>query len=264
MDILSQYSIVLLLIWLAWLFFPSQSRNKKPQIENAIQVIEGEAPLSAPPVMYQLNTDLICYKLYSVRHLRQETQMLYKKVILQNLWINEPFHSTFFKLLLILNENYFFIRDPFSKVITSNLRNDSNLMIKVESYSVLSVLEIIAYCMGNCMSEINKFRKNDAQNITFALMLLVLQKSENMTDVDLLDMKKHLFENYPNANLVEHILYLFKHHDERFEFIPLIYDLAVKHLNRYPYVAGTAKPKLCSNAIILPPKTLQSLPYSVF
>jgi hypothetical protein len=263
MEILS-FPILLLLIWLAWLFFPAQSRNNKAQIENATQEIEEEAPPIAPPVLYQLNTHLIRHQLYSTKHLRKDTQLLYTNIILRNLWINEPFHSTIFNLLLILDKDEFFIRDPFSRVITSNLRNASNEMVKVESYSVLSVLEIIGYCISDCIGLITKFRKNDAQNITFALVFFVLQKSENMTESDLLKMKKYLFENYPDANHIEYILSLFEQqHDERLDFIPSVYDLAIKNIDRHAYVAGSAKPKFCSNAIILPPKTLQSLPNCV-
>jgi hypothetical protein len=263
MEILS-FLIILLLIWLAWLYFQSQNRNKKPQIENAIQEIEEEAPPSAPPVLYKLNTDLIRYQLYSTTHLRKNTQMLYTNIILGNLWIEEPFHSTIFNLLLILDKDEYFIRDPFSRIITSNLRNDSNQMVRVESYSVLSVLEIIRYCIGDCMKSINKFKKNDAQNITFALMFLVLQRSENITESDLLEMKKYLFKNYADANHIKYILSLFEQHDERLEFIPSVYNLAIKHVDRYPYVAGTGKPELYINTINLPKKMFQTLPANVF
>lgn len=264
MDLLSQALIFSLLIWVAWLFISTLSQEKSLEVENNIHNIEEEAPPSVPPVLYQLNTDLIRYRLYSTKHLQKDTQILYSNIILKNLWINEPFHSTFYKFLLMLNKDTYFVRDPFSKVITSNLRNDANQMVKVESYLVLSVLELIAYCISNCLGSIKKFRRSDAQNLTLALMIFVLQKSENMIESYLFTMKKYLFEDYPDANKCEYILSLLDHHDERLKFIPAVYDLAIRNVDRHPYVAGTTQPELSTNTLFLPNKVLQTLPSNVF
>lgn len=264
MDLISHILIISLLLWVVWLFISTLSKVKSLEVENKIQNIEEEAPPSAPPVLYQLNTDLIRYKLYAIDGMRRDTQELYSNIILDNLWINEPFHSTLFKFLLILEKDVYYIRDPFSKVITSNLRNDANEMIKVESYLVLSVLELIAYCISNCLGSIKQFRRTDAQNLTLALMIFVLQKSENMIESYLVEMKKHLFEDYPDADNCEYILSLLDHHDERLKFIPAVYDLAIRNVDRHPYVAGTTQPELSINTLSLPKKVLQTLPSNVF
>ena len=76
MDLLSQALIFSLLIWVAWLFISTLSQEKSLEVENNIHNIEEEAPPSAPPVLYQLNTDLIRYRLYSTKHLQKDTQIL--------------------------------------------------------------------------------------------------------------------------------------------------------------------------------------------
>lgn len=238
--------------------------SHKEQIKDDIQHIEKEELYSAPPILYQLNTDLIRYKLYVTNDMCKETQMIYSKIIFSNLWINEPFHSTFFKILLILNQDGYFIRDPFSKIITSNLRNDANQMVRTESYLVLSVLQIIGYCIGKCIGSIKQFRKNDAQNITFSLMLLILQKSENILATDLFKIKKHIFKDYPDADSIEYILSLLEQHDERLEFLLAVYELAIKNVSRHPYVVGTSQPKLSIDTLFFPKKTFQTLPMNVF
>lgn len=264
MDILSLLLIVSISAWIIWIIFPVSVQQKEYKTEDEKQKVEEEEPQNTPPVLYQLNTDLIRYRLYSTKHLQKDTQILYSNIILKNLWINEPFHSTFYKFLLMLNQDAYFVRDPFSKVITSNLRNDANQMVKVESYLVLSVLELITYCISNCHGSIKQFRRTDAQNLTLALMIFVLQMSENMIESYLFEMKKHLFEDYPEVDKSEYILSLLDHHDERLKFIPVVYDLAIKNVDRHPYVAGTTQPKLSINTLFLPKKVLQTLPSNVF
>jgi hypothetical protein len=257
MDISSQILIISLFILVVWLILSTSTKQKSLVAEDEIQIAKEEEPSSVPLILYQLNTDPIRYQLYSTKHLRKDTQKLYSNIILDNLWINEPFHSTFFKFLLILEKDTYFIRDPFSKIITSNLRNDANQMVKVKSYLVLSVLEIIGYCISDCIGPIQQFRKHDAQNITFALMLLICQKSENILVTDLSEMKKFIFEDYPDAEKIEYILSLLEQHAEQFKFIPVVYDLAIKNVSRHPYVAGTAQPKLSINTLFLSKKVLK-------
>lgn len=259
MEILS-FPIILLLIWLAWLFFPFQGRNSNAQIENTVQEIEEEAPLSASPVMYQLNTNLIRYKLYTTKHLRKETQILYSKVILENLWINEPLHSTFFKLLLILDENQFFIRDPFSKVIKCNLRNEFNQMVTVESYTVLSTLEVVEYCISEGLHSILRRKKQNVQNVILAWILWIMSKSQNMDKADLDYLKKIVFEDHTQ---VDHLVSLIEAYDSRFDFIRLTYDLAINFSDRHPYVEANKKSESLTTIKNLPIKTLQTLPKSV-
>lgn len=260
MDISTQYLIVLLLIWLAWLFFPFQGRNKKSHIENATQEIEEEAPPSAPPVLYQLNTHLIRYQLYSTKHLRKDTQLLYTNIILRNLWINEPFHSRFFKLLLILDENQFFIRDPFSKVIKCNLRNEFNQMVTVESYTVLSTLEVVEYCISEGLHSIFRLKKQNAQNVILAWILWIMSKSQNMDKADLYYLKKNVLEDYVQ---VDDLVSLIEAYDSRFDFIRLTYDLAINFSDRHPYVEANKKSESLTTIKKLPIKTLQTLPKSV-
>lgn len=259
MEIFS-FLIILGLIWLAWLFFPFHNMSHKEQLEDDIQHSEKEEQHRVPPVLYQLNTDMIRYKLYSVNHLSKEAQILYTKVIIENLWVNEPFHSTFFKLLLLLNENRFFIQDPFSNVIKCNLRDEYNQMIVVESYTVLSTLEMVEYCIHENFRSIFRHKKQNPKNVILAWILWIMKKSLNMYEDDLLYLKKNVLEDYAQ---VDHIVSLIEMYDSRFDFIRLTYNFAINFVDRHPYVADGTPSKPSTTVIKLPIKTLQTLPKSV-
>lgn len=259
MEILS-FLIILGLIWLAWLFFPFHSMSHKGQIKDDIQHIDKEEHCAAP-VLYQLNTDLIRYKLYSVKHLSKEAQILYTKVIIENLWVNEPFHSTFFKLLLILNENQFFIKDPFSNVIKCNLRDEYNQMVIVESYTVLSTLEIVEYCIHKNFHSIFRLKKQNPKNVILAWVLWIMKKSQNMNEDDLCHLKKNVLEDYVP---IDHLVSLIEMYDNHFDFIRLTFDFAINFSDRHPYVADSTQSKPFIAIAKLPMKTLQALPKSVF
>lgn len=260
MDLVSHILIILLLLWVIWLFISTLLQEKSLEIENKIQNIEEEALPSAPPILYQLNTDLIRYQLYPAKHLSKEAQMLYSKVILDNLWINEPFHSTFFKLLLILNENRFFIQDPFSNVIKCNLRDEYNQMIVVESYTVLSTLEMVEYCIHENFRSIFRHKKQNPKNVILAWILWIMKKSLNIYEDDLLYLKKNVLEDYAQ---VDHIVSLIEMYDSRFDFIRLTYNFAINFVDRHPYVADGTPSKPSTTVIKLPIKTLQTLPKNV-
>ena len=103
---------------------------------------------------------------------------MYVDIVLNNLWINEPFHSTFYKVLILFDKDELMIKDKNSKILTLNIRDQySNNMIVSKSYQVFSSKRIVKMTLLKALNEILNFKKDDAQNIVLAICIITLQKS---------------------------------------------------------------------------------------
>lgn len=132
-----------------------------------------------PEKIYKLQTHKVKYLIYDYsRNLTYEFRDLYVNIILNNLWINEPFHSTFYKLLILFDKDELMIKDKNSKILTLNIRDQySNNMIVSNSYQVFSTKKIVKMTLLKALNEIINFKKDDAQNIILAICVITLEKS---------------------------------------------------------------------------------------
>lgn len=132
-----------------------------------------------PEKIYELQTHKVKYQIYDYsRNLTYEFKDLYVDIVLNNLWINEPFHSTFYKVLILFDKDELMIKDKNSKILTLNVRDQySNNMIVSKSYQVFSSKRIVKMTFLKAINEIIKFKKDDAQNIILAICVITLEKS---------------------------------------------------------------------------------------
>lgn len=137
-----------------------------------------------PEKIYELQTHKVKYQIYDYsKNLTYEFRDLYIDIVLNNLWINEPFHSTFYKLLILFDKDELIIKDKNSKILTLNVRDQySNNMIVSKSYQVFSSKRIVKMTLLKAINEIIKFKKDDAQNIILAICIITLQKSIHFTN----------------------------------------------------------------------------------
>jgi hypothetical protein len=137
-----------------------------------------------PEKIYELQTHKVKYQIYDYsKNLTYEFRDLYIDIVLNNLWINEPFHSIFYKLLILFDKDELIIKDKNSKILTLNVRDQySNNMIVSKSYQVFSSKRIVKMTLLKAINEIIKFKKDDAQNIILAICIITLQKSIHFTN----------------------------------------------------------------------------------
>lgn len=174
-----------------------------------------------PEKLYQLNVNKIRYLLY---HPKKEgldkIKYLYEMVVLENIWINEPFHSKFYDFLIMINDNELMIIDPTSKVITMNIRDRHNQIQTSKTYQVYDTKEIIEFTILSCIHDIKKFNKNDAQNILLSIMIFILKISVHyLSRTGPYDIINELLKDYEHNNLITNILELIEENDEQFSFI---------------------------------------------
>lgn len=110
-------------------------------LQNAMNEEITEEVEPEPEKFYELNTHKVRYALYNPSSEGlHELRAIYKLVVHDNLWINEPFHTKFYEFLMLINDNDFMIIDPYSKVITMNVRDKYNKVQTSKSYQVYTLI----------------------------------------------------------------------------------------------------------------------------
>lgn len=206
--------------------------SSKEKIENInLKHLEKET------LHYKLNTDKVKYKLFSSSNLLSELSYLYKTIICDNIWINEPFHSKFYEILLTLNKNNFMIIDPHANVFTLNVRDENNKVQISKTYQVFKTNDVINFVIRNCIDDIIvRYNKKDAQNIILAIFLFTLKESTHyLNKYIVMKLIDELSKNYKYNEQVNYILDLIKENSENLSFILDSFEKAFLTLKTYPY-----------------------------
>lgn len=205
------------------------------QEEIAEEILEEIIP--PPEPIYRLQTHAIKYLIYNPDYLNHyKSRELYQMIILQNHWFNDLFYSMIFKILLLLDKNEFFIQDPNSRIIITNLRGKNNQMEKIKSYQVFSSLEIVKSFFNYAMKDILEFQKDEAQDISVACFLLILSKSKHFETMKNYNIEDLYLEDYNRKVQVKHILHLIKTNNSQLKFIHESLLRAFNTTLKKPYV----------------------------
>lgn len=245
-------SIVIFILYIAYklLSFSRKDKQKdvsqeekhqeEPEEVENLEILTKEndgKPEEKPEQFYQLNVNKIKYLLYHPKKEGlDEIEYLYKRVVIENLWINEPFHSKFYDFLIMINDNELMIIDPTAIVITINTRGSHNQTQKSKTYQVYDTKQIIEFTIFDCIHDIRKFNKNDAQNILLSIMIFILKMSVHYLSHNVPnDIIKELLKDYEHNNLIEYILELVEENDEEIIFIKNSISHAFRSVETEPY-----------------------------
>lgn len=207
-----QYIIIAFIIvglTVVWIFFRTMATNQKQReeeekkkIEEANQrkkeilnaVIEEEKRqlkksqmAQKKEVFYQLNTHEIKLNLYPKSYFGDfRIFRLYREIVIDNYWLNEPFHTEFSRLLQFIGSNKFWLKDPKSREVISNIRDDNNQICKNISMYVLDLIDVLDSVIKKVYSElINKelLTKKDLQNSILSASIYVLSESGDISSI---------------------------------------------------------------------------------
>ncbi|MCX6051046.1 MAG: hypothetical protein NTZ60_00895 [Campylobacterales bacterium] len=237
---------------------------KSIQIQRAIEAPlqeEVSSVVQEPEQLYEFQTHKIKYQIYHQWDLNDnDMRYLYHTIVLEQLWINEPFHSAFFKILLLLDTNDFMIVDPNSKVVTLNLRDVKNKMSTSKSYQVFSTKEIVANVFRRVLAKIFKFNKTDAQSITLSICIIALQKSTHyLVPTQQGDIVTDILSKHDGSKDIKHIISLINERDEQLLFIERAFEYALSYAQTYPYNDQGVKSTAIQMPSNLPHKVLQHI-----
>ena len=188
-------SIVLGLFPLIWFFFHIKEEKRKrikkanqKEKELLVAAIEAEKKqlkashyVKKKEIFFQLNTDAIKLNLYPKSYFGNFIiARLYQEIVIANYYLDEPFHTEFSKLLQFIGTNELWIKDPRSREIIINTRDNINKICKKISMNVLDITEVlnsVVYKVYAGLKAEHIFTKKDIQNCILSASIFVLSKS---------------------------------------------------------------------------------------
>lgn len=237
----------------------SESQNLNFSQEQEVQ--DSKIAEKKPERVYPLQTHNIKYWLYNPSYSFRSYGLigLYNDFVVKNLWINEPFHSKFYEILMILDKNEFMMIDPNSKVITMNVRGEDNKVSTSKSFQVFATRDIVVAMFSNAMSDIVRFDKHDAQNIAIAMCVIALEQSLHYQSNEVsLDTIKTILNDYEFTEDVHYISNLVKEADEQLQFVANAFKMAFQTSSTYAY-NDSEVPKALQLPTKLPQKVLKEV-----
>lgn len=153
------------LIFGAYFLFQRIKERKKPEeiFEGNQKVQEEQSPheIVASVQYYALNTHSVKYHQYDCFEWCN-TRNIYQNVTLERLWLKEPFHTAFAKLLLLLDSNELWIKVPNSKELTLRQRDQDEKLCYGISLKVVYLTSLLADLLERVL-EMFKYQEASVQ-----------------------------------------------------------------------------------------------------
>ena len=246
------YILSLAFLWLVVKkFFFATAKNKEVLEKETMQEIAKEEVIKEEiveevikkevEVFYQLNVENIKLDLYPLSAFSYyQIRNSYRQIVLDNYWINEPFHTKFTKILYYIDAQDLWIKSPTTKEIILNMRDQNGEILKTNSLKVLDLKEVVF----NLTIEILKIKnqtkgflsRENIQDILLPAIIYTLSKCGNL-DVETTD------ENEIINILIEIFFSDFSEESKRaivpknnlnFEMIVQIFERSISQAREYP------------------------------
>lgn len=265
---LKVFFLFCILVGLAYLLFyivsdlfedKTVTKNKiEPLKKQQDSKVKKALPMKREQIYY-LQIDRVKYLLYPYNNLCDTMRSLYEMIVVGNLWINEPFHSKFYQILLLMDKNELMIPDPQSRILTLHLRDSKGEVHKSKSYQVFSTQKIIEYVLNWTMTIIRTYEKNDAQNIVIAICVIALEKSVHYlaqgSSKKVLD---NILDDYEYVSDIKQIINLFNIGNGFYRFIQIAFQEAYISVRTEPYNDNQIQQRV-QMVYNLPKKVLQEI-----
>ncbi|RLA83503.1 MAG: hypothetical protein DRG78_04220 [Epsilonproteobacteria bacterium] len=178
---------VLVVLFIVWIFFYTMEASRKKRELLAVKVEDEKDRIKAPKIIkkqeiyYQLNTHAIRLNLYPKSHFKNYiVEEIYQKIVIDNYWLEEPFHTEFYKMLQFIGSNKLWIKDPKTREIIINTRDNNDKLSKKTSMNVLALNEVLESILYGLLLDLKRRKivnKKDIQNAILSASIYVLSKS---------------------------------------------------------------------------------------
>lgn len=236
--------IMLIFITIIIVYFFNSRRVEEVIIEDEIQEVKEQ---KKELVLY-FNTNSVKFHFYHQSTFQSFLAVaLYKKIIVNQLWIDEPFHSNFVKILQIIDQSESWIKSKKTKELKIKIRRNDGNFEHGSSFKVYSLRDLSFQFLSKIFDYFlkNRSTKIDIQNTFLASLLLNIRNVTEIkhwcekgftNDESTLFLANIILENYTYKNEVIHILNLIQQNHSSINFILDIYDETIRWQREYPYV----------------------------
>lgn len=250
--------VILIMVWIY--FHTMEVRRKKKELLVA-ELEDEKNRVQVPKIIkkkeryYQFNTHAIKLKLYPKSHFKNYiVEEIYQKIVIDNYWLEEPFHTEFYKILQFIGSNKLWIKDPKTREIIINIRDNNDKLSKKTSMNVLALTEVLESVLYGLLLDLKRkkiFNKNDLQNAILSASVYVLSESGEIDFIcKILGIvysdKKSLRYSLVDT-IYENISFEIKNKIVKGDFlnftsITKIYNEVLFNSNQYPYTFSKDEP----------------------
>ena len=269
-----------IILSMVWFFFHTIDSSRKKRVFLAKDSAAKKNLIKSPNVIkkkekyYQLNTHAIKLNLYSKSHFNNYiVERIYQNIIIANYWLNEPFHTEFVRLLQFVGNNKLWIKDPKTREIIINTRDNTeklNTQISMNVLSLSEVLESVIFEVYAYLKHKKVFLKSDVQNSILSASIYVLIEAG---EIDSVCQKLGIFPSDKKSlrSALIDIIYVNLSNkrktiiDENYCIVPVpmtkIYAEVLFISNQYPYTFSRENPSKPNIKLLpyVPEKQLRSI-----
>jgi len=181
-DLIAAWIVLIFIIYRVY-FIPDKSIVNEEEIIDEIIVEEEKVEEliieEKPEKEYELNVNFVKFDLFPRSTFHDYfIKRLYTKIIVNNYWIAEPFHSKFTQLLCFIDQNELWIKSQKSKEIVLNIRDKNNQIKKSISMKVVDLREVLFQVCSKIISITKPILKSSQiQHILLSAVIFILEKS---------------------------------------------------------------------------------------
>ena len=205
-------------------------------------------PEKSKEIILYFNTDFVRFTLFDVHFLlNYQSRNFYKRVVVDKLFIDEPFHTTFVQLLQIYDRTESWVKSEKTKEIKLKIRKKNGNFQEGTSFKVHSVSEIFFDFLGNILEYFDNVRysKSDQKNVILATLVWKLDLvveieylcEKYLNDIEKRDcLAKNILRYHEKNHDIFQILRMLEVGHENLLFVFESYEKALKWQREYPYV----------------------------
>ncbi len=164
-------------------------------------------------------------------------EQLYKDIIVENLWIQEPFHTVFITLLKFYEDHDDCVKSESTNTIMIKIAKTNEAANAYKVYSVQELVFRTVYDVYNYIK--HKYTDNDIQLLLIATLLFKIDLLRSMSQIfennRNLICEKILPKKCRNCQKIMQIINQIRAGEEQFDFINIIFQNSKRIAYEYPY-----------------------------
>ena len=243
---------VIITVLIVYIYKKDVGDDEEKKLEDSAkdEIIEPEKPKE---IMLYFNTDSVRISFYSSHIFKyHRAKNIYKKIVVEKLYIDEPFHTSLVKLLQIYDKTESWIKSKNTKEIRLKIRKKNGKFEEGVSFKIHSLSDTVFDFLDNIFEYLNekKYREKDQKNILLAVLIWKIDCVkelkhlclENLSDAELREcLGGRILKEYSPNHDVFKILRMIEDKYEHIQFIQKIYDNTLRWQHEYPYVDKAEK-----------------------